>query len=130
MNTLIKHYKHPCHKGVIEDPDLVQEVVNRKCGDKLSFTAKLDSGIIADINFHGEGCFYCLVSASVACQSVHGRPKDEVYREILNFRSWLRDETGTEPENPEVSALGEIKSYPMRIDCVDLAWMGLQEMLS
>lgn len=129
MNILIDHYKNPRHKGVITGPDLAHEVINRKCGDKLSFTARISGDMLQEISHMGEGCFYCRVSASIACRNIQGRPINDLKMEIALIRSWLRDQSGPEPANPDIRALGEIKKFPMRIDCVDLAWKGLEEML-
>ncbi|MEX0681399.1 MAG: iron-sulfur cluster assembly scaffold protein [Balneolales bacterium] len=144
---LIDHFKHPRNKGAIVDADLHYEVLNRKCGDRLSFTVRREGLKIKDIRFEGEGCFYCLASASVACSYMSGREPSAVLEETRKIRSWLAGKSLTRsdeqrkgeeldcdsehgyPAQPEIIALGEVKKFPMRIACVDLAWKGLEEML-
>lgn len=168
-SILIDHYKNPRFKGVISEPDRQNEIVNRKCGDRLFFTARIESRILKEIRFEGQGCFYCLASASILCCSLSGKVVDNLPGDIAWFRQWLMaspdpseatDPTespgpseSTEAPGPEgdgksskimagmhrlsalneeweaIHALGEVKAYPMRIDCVDLAWKGVEEML-
>lgn len=126
---LIDHFKNPRKKGVIPNPDLYHEILNRKCGDRIRFTARLEEGVIRDIRFEGEGCFYCLATASIVCNHVSGCQVPEVLAQTSQVREWLLND-GPDPTGPpEILALGEIKQYPMRITCVELAWKGLYEML-
>ncbi|MDG5766775.1 iron-sulfur cluster assembly scaffold protein [Balneolales bacterium ANBcel1] len=127
---LIDHYKNPRNRGVVDLPDLRHEAVNRKCGDRVLITAKRSGDHLPEIRFEGSGCFYCLASASVGCSTLSGSSIHEIRRNTGSFRSWLRDRSGAEePKRPEWAALGEVKQFPMRIDCVDLFWKGLEEML-
>ncbi len=127
---LIDHYKNPRQKGVVRNPDFRHEILNRKCGDHLRFSAQTEGNRVVDIRFEGEGCFYCLSSASIACRTLTGRQLDQVLNEVAMVRKWLLDECDAVcPDDSEVKALGEVKKYPMRIGCVDLAWQGVEDML-
>ncbi len=127
---LIDHYKNPRCRGVIENPDFQQEVINRKCGDRLLITARCREDQLEEIRFEGSGCFYCLASASVACTNLTGLRLPSACQLAESVRTWLDDKGEmADPEQPELRALGEIKQYPMRIVCVDLAWKGITEML-
>lgn len=129
-SVLIDHYKNPRQKGRIDQPDLTREVRNRKCGDHLRFTVHLEGDQLRDIRFEGEGCFYCLTSASIACSTLTGKPVKQGLAEIERTRNWLAASGRTDqPVNTRIAALGEVKQFPMRIACVDLAWKGLEEML-
>lgn len=149
---LIDHYKNPRNRGKVPDPDLSHEVINRKCGDRLMFTARRDEAYITKILFEGSGCFYCLASASIACDTMSGLQEAQVRQVAADTRKWLHSEevsrAGSEKagqdqsegvsksqelsilrDYPLIAALGEIKQFPMRIGCADLAWKGLLEML-
>ncbi len=141
-SILIDHYRKPCCRGVIPDAVLRHEIHNRKCGDRLSFTLTLEDQTLRDIRFEGAGCFYCIASASILCSTLSGENKQAALDDIERFRTWLADpgsdalpaasgaESALERNLEEISALGEVKAYPMRIGCVDLAWKGVKEMLS
>ncbi len=143
-SVLIDHYRRPRCKGVIPVADHQCEVHNRKCGDRLSFTARVEDNTLRDIRFDGAGCFYCIASASILCSTMSGKTLPAVREDVARFRAWLADpETEVPPSPPSgagpasvidrdsdlMRALGEVKAYPMRIDCVDLAWKGVEGML-
>jgi nitrogen fixation protein NifU and related proteins len=143
-SILIDHYRKPRCRGVIPDAVLRHEIHNRKCGDRLSFTLKLEDQTVCDIRFEGAGCFYCIASASILCSTMTGKTLSVVREDVARFRAWLADpETEAPPSPPPgagpaadadrdndlMRALGEVKAYPMRIECVDLAWKGVKDML-
>lgn len=133
-SILIDHYRNPRRRGVVDGADLCSEVHNRKCGDRLSLTVRLQGARLEDIRFDGQGCMYCLASASVMCRFAAGRDRDELLKDVRQFRAWLQgaDWTADEPATgiaEEMRALGEVKAYPMRIGCADMAWKGLETML-
>jgi nitrogen fixation protein NifU and related proteins len=131
---LIGHYRRPRHRGEAVRPDLRREIHNRKCGDRITLTAQIEADRLREIRFEGEGCMYCLASASILCSTLNGKSTGEARRQISLFRDWLRDRKQPEGVDgagltEEMRALGEVKAFPMRIDCADLAWKCAGEML-
>ncbi len=144
-SVLIDHYRSPRCKGIIPNADHQCEVHNRKCGDRLSFTVRVEGNTLSDIRFEGVGCFYCIASASILCSTLSGRTLSALREDVARFRAWLvNPESDALPDPPAgvgpssaldrnrdlISTLGEVKAYPMRIDCVDLAWKGVKDMLN
>lgn len=181
-SILIDHFKNPRNKGAVARPDVRREVHNRKCGDRLVFTARIRHGTLEDVQFEGEGCFFCLASASIACSTLSGQSVADALKRTEHIRKWIGgskdvggdaeeggsksddsskgesdnkgegggdkeaggkgeggggDETGGKgeeripaPDDEELASLGEIRAYPMRISCVDLAWEGMERILS
>lgn len=131
-SLLIDHYRNQRCRGSVVTPDLQHEVVNRKCGDRLTFFARLKDERVDELKFEGEGCFYCLASASIACSELSGMQRADAFRKTAQIRAWLDGDDRQAPDSfeAELTALGEIKAYPMRIGCVDLAWKGLELLLT
>lgn len=133
-NILIDHYRRPRHRGEATRPNLRRETRNRTCGDRIILTAQMEDDRLHKIRFEGEGCMYCLASASILCGTLNGAELEEARRQIARFRDWLRDKKYQEADNDagltrEMRALGEVKAFPMRIDCADLAWKCAEDML-
>ncbi len=146
-SILIDHYRNPRHRGAVAHPDHRHEIHNRKCGDRITLAMRLEAGRLQEIRFEGEGCMYCLASASILCSTLKGMTAGKARSRIARFRQWIRDEPetgaaagpgseeqGNLPEDPlaltdGMLALGEVKAYPMRIDCAELAWKCADEML-
>ncbi|MBP3192742.1 iron-sulfur cluster assembly scaffold protein [Natronogracilivirga saccharolytica] len=131
-SLLIDHFRNQRCRGTVDTPDLQHEVVNRRCGDRLSFSARLKNDRVDELKFEGEGCFYCLASASIACSELSGMQLPDAVRKTAQIRAWLGGDERQAPDSleAELTSLGEIKAYPMRIGCVDLAWKGLETLLA
>ena len=76
--NILDHYRHPRHRGVLENPDITYEDANPLCGDRIRMDLKVRDGAIADIAFTGVGCSISQAAASMLCEAVHGKPLDEV----------------------------------------------------
>jgi len=93
-------------------------------------TSRPDDRGMLQIRFDGQGCMYCLASASILCSTLSGMNPEEARSRIALFRKWLRDSLTEEGGlTDEMRALGEVKAFPMRIDCADLAWKCADRML-
>lgn len=130
--TLIDHYKNSPHQGVVPQAGWKVHVRNRSCGDSLVLTAQIHpQGTIEDIRFEARGCFYCKVSASIACAVLAGSTTSEAKDLAASVRRWLagKQDIGQDTRLRAVMPLEEVKQYPMRVACADLAWKGVQQLI-
>lgn len=107
---LMDHYRHPRHKGVIENPTFSSGVHNPSCGDAISITGCVDNGIITAIAFDGFGCVISQAAASLLMEAVMHKPE--------NFA-----------RNFSTDAMIELVGFdcgPTRLKCVLLALEALQ----
>ncbi len=70
--AILDHYKHPRHKGKLENPDIHYHDHNPFCGDDLTIDLKVEDGIIVDAAFDGHGCAISQASASMLMEEVVG----------------------------------------------------------
>lgn len=129
--TLIDHYKSSPYRGVAEQAGLKVHVRNRSCGDSITLTAHINSqDTIEDIRFEASGCFYCQVSASIACEILAGTTRNEARELAASVRAWLAADKhiALDSRLDSVVPLEEVKQYPMRIACADLAWKGVEQL--
>ena len=76
---ILDHYKSPRNFGELEPHDLEAHDVNPLCGDELGVHLIVDeSGTIADLRFHGQGCAISQASASIASEELIGMKADDV----------------------------------------------------
>ena len=61
--VIMDHYKNPRNKGLKGYPHV--HIKNPSCGDDITVEAKIENGIIVEINHQGTGCSICCSSASV-----------------------------------------------------------------
>jgi len=76
------------------------------------------------VKFDGKGCAISMASASIMTDLVVGKPEVEVRSLFEDFHSFVtnadRSELGDGLE--ELTALGGVRDYPMRVKCATLAW--------
>ena len=56
--VIMDHYKNPRNKGLKGYDDHVH-IKNPSCGDDITVEAKIENGIIKEINHSGSGCSIC-----------------------------------------------------------------------
>jgi len=79
MELILDHYKHPRHKGVIEDADIVQEGGNPGCGDLIKvYMDTDDKGVISRVSFDGDGCMVSQAGTSIMLEMAEGKTTEEI----------------------------------------------------
>jgi len=76
--NILDHYKHPrCH-GTLDHPDISYEDSNPLCGDVIRMDLNVKDGRIEQVRFSGHGCSISQAAASMLCESIEGKPLEEV----------------------------------------------------
>ncbi|MCB1309896.1 MAG: SUF system NifU family Fe-S cluster assembly protein [Leptospiraceae bacterium] len=125
---ILEHSRKPSHRGKLEHPTVVEEGVNRSCGDEVELEVLLEDGILRDIRVNGRGCSISMASGSLMADAVEGKHLDEVTQLIKDFKKLV---TGEEVEFPEeledLEALKGVQKYPIRVKCATLSWNTLEQ---
>ncbi len=108
---ILDHYYSSAHRGRLEAPDLVADLNNPLCGDKIHLEVQLnEQGKIDAIRFDGQGCAISQAAASMLAEEIEGIDLEEA-------RKFSADDM--------VRLLG-IPLSPTRLKCGLLAWRALQ----
>jgi len=75
--TILEHYKHPQHRGTIENPDYTYEDANPLCGDHIRMDVRAEGGRVVDARFSGRGCALSQAAADMLCERVIGLSLEE-----------------------------------------------------
>jgi len=79
MELILDHYKHPRHKGVIEDADIVQEGGNPGCGDIIKVYLDTDEkDTISRVSFDGDGCMVSQAGTSIMLEMAEGKTTEDI----------------------------------------------------
>ncbi|MCA9380374.1 iron-sulfur cluster assembly scaffold protein [Candidatus Dojkabacteria bacterium] len=70
---MIDHYQNPRNYGEIFDADVIIELDNSSCGDKIKLFVKLKNDKIDKVSFTGEGCAVAIASASKLTEYAKGK---------------------------------------------------------
>ncbi|MEI3611611.1 Fe-S cluster assembly sulfur transfer protein SufU [Pseudogracilibacillus sp. SO30301A] len=127
--VIMDHYKHPRNRGTFEDESLTVEMNNPTCGDRIFLQFKLDSDVVEDVRFTGEGCSISLASASMMTQAIKGKKIDEALKMSNLFsKMMLGEEVDIEAFGLEdIEALQGVSNFPARIKCATLAWKAMEK---
>ena len=104
-----------CH-----DPDCTRgHARNKNCGDELTVWLKFDhENRISKSGYDGEGCALALASSSAICSFIEGASKKEAVDILLNFRSFIENESVSSMET--FAPFEPIKQIKQRHRCVTL----------
>jgi nitrogen fixation NifU-like protein len=76
--AILDHYKHPRHKGRLENPDIHFHDHNPFCGDEITIELKMNNGVVAEAAFDGRGCAISQATASMLMEEIVGKSTEEL----------------------------------------------------
>ena len=98
---LLEHFKYPCNKKKIQEPNIAADSANPSCGDKISIQGKILANKIVDIGFGGSGCVISQATASMLTEFCKNKTVDE----LMNLNK------------DDIIALIKINLGPNRLKC-------------
>ncbi len=127
---VLDHYKKPRAYGPIEHARLTVEEHNRTCGDHIKLFAFVpeENSERLSLQFTGEGCSLSIASASLMCELLQNKSKDEAAAVLTKFHK-VRSEGASAGDLPAWHVLNGLRQYPVRSRCVCLSWQGLEKIL-
>ncbi|MCB0023048.1 MAG: SUF system NifU family Fe-S cluster assembly protein [Caldilinea sp.] len=76
--AILDYYKHPRHKGHLDNPDIQYHDHNPFCGDEITVELKVENGVVVDAAFDGHGCAISQATASMLMEEIIGKPLDDL----------------------------------------------------
>jgi nitrogen fixation protein NifU and related proteins len=130
-DLIIQHSQNPSHRGHLENPQVVEEGVNRSCGDEVQVELNFGADSIQDIRVNIRGCSICTASGSVMADSVEGMSLAAARELVDQFKAMIvENRPVTFPEDLEdLAAFKGVQRYPVRVKCATLAWNTLEQAL-
>jgi nitrogen fixation protein NifU and related proteins len=132
---IVDHYKHPEHRGLLDDFDAEIHHVNPTCGDEVTLRIRVADGTVKDVGWVGEGCSISQASTSVMSDLVVGRPVEQALAMQEKFLRLMQSQGKgelAELSDKEADELGDavafegVSKYPARVKCALLGWMAMK----
>ena len=120
--VILDHNKTPaaCSAGSIR-PTSSADGHNPLCGDRLHVTLRLEGDRVADLRFEGKGCAISVASASMMCEAVKGKRRDEIDALFNEIHEVLTRHDAPVPEDlGKLAALSGVREFPVRVKCASL----------
>jgi len=108
--AILDHYKHPRHKGHLNEPDVHYHDTNPFCGDEITIELKVEIGIVVNAAFDGRGCAISQSSASMMMEEIIGMS-------VEDLKQWGKEDV--------LDLLG-IEIGPVRLKCALLPLKALK----
>ncbi|MCL6459565.1 MAG: SUF system NifU family Fe-S cluster assembly protein [Gorillibacterium sp.] len=125
--VIMDHYKNPRNRGSFEGEVVTVNLNNPSCGDRITIQLKMETGIVSDAKFQGEGCSISLSSASMMTDAVKGKTLEEATLMAENFSCMMRGVEHADFEYEDLEALSGVNKFPARIKCATLAWNAMRK---
>lgn len=84
-DEILEAWEHPHNFGTCKVHNFTQKNINRSCGDEMTVTGLVKSGVLEDIMFSGEQCAISRYCASGFSFWIKGLPVDKI-KEITRER--------------------------------------------
>lgn len=133
QDVILNHHKNPRNSHALSNPDIETREDNPFCGDEVRLQLQLDDGHILGIGVQSAGCSITRASGSMMGESLLGQTIDQARLLLKQFRNLMRNgASNADIETREIKplqALIAVRKYPIRVKCVLLAWLALEEAL-
>ena len=84
----------------------------------------------SDLRFEGKGCAISVASASLMCEAVKGKRRDEIAHLFGEIHAVLTRHDAPVPEDlGKLAALSGVREFPVRVKCASLCWHTLNAAL-
>jgi len=71
--TILDHYRHPRHRGLLSRPSARVVQHNPLCGDVIKLDISVKDGTVVDARFLGAGCAISQAATSLLLDSIQGK---------------------------------------------------------
>jgi nitrogen fixation NifU-like protein len=130
QEILLQHSRQPHHRGTLPSPSHQAEEVNPLCGDRVSLSLLVKTGILREIRFEGEGCILSQASASMLTEACRGLDRAQIQTLGARFEALVRGNPApNQADLGELSAFHHVRDFPTRARCALLAWRALDQAL-
>ena len=128
--VILAHYRNPTYRHAVEAANIFGSAHNPLCGDELEVSARIDEGRVAEAGFEARACSIVHASADIMAGLIQGKATAEVVELASRFEEMMRGaDSGTEGDLGELTALREVRRYPVRVACALLPWSTLKTAL-
>ena len=126
---LLEHARHPRRVGELSDAHGKGTCNNPLCGDKIAVSLIIENDNIKSLRILPSGCSISTASASLMSELVEGKSVSDVLSHISHINEIFSPKNSNLawPDSLELlSPLKRIRENPLKIPCVLISWIALQ----
>ena len=124
QEIILDHNRKPRNFGDLPGCNRKAKGHNPLCGDMVTIYLTIENGIVREVKFDGKGCAISVASASIMTGLITGKLETEIRELFESFHSFVTNPGDQDLGDglEELTALGGVRDYPMRVKCATLAW--------
>jgi len=123
QDVILEHNKEPINYYRMKRATHYSKGYNPFCGDYIEIFCNIESNVIKEISFFGEGCAISKASASIMMSLIEKKNIKEALEIFSIFHKFLvnkKRNVGKYERN--LAIFKGVKKFPLRIKCATLAW--------
>lgn len=122
QEMILDHGRHPRHFGELACCNHRKEGYNPLCGDKLTVMVSEANQVIDNIMFQGSGCAISVASASLMCEVLKGKTREDALHLFEQFHTLVTRGEMTGNDLGKLAVFAGVFEFPARVKCASLAW--------
>lgn len=127
---ILDNYNNPFNKrDNFNDDYIVVNTNNDSCIDDFDIYFKIDSGVVRDAGFNGEGCAISTSATSIILKKLIGKDISYVKSLLLNYKNMIMEEDYDKELLGELLVYDEIYLQPNRKNCALLPLKAVERLL-
>lgn len=127
---IMEHYQYPHHHHLTSGSDYHHvHMASDSCIDDIHVEAKIEDGVIKDINFEGVACTLSTASTSIMSDLLIGKSVEEAKSIIEAYNTMIDGKGYDEEVLQEAVAFQNTYKQANRIKCATIGWKAMSEMI-
>ncbi|MDH3650358.1 MAG: SUF system NifU family Fe-S cluster assembly protein [Saprospiraceae bacterium] len=126
--VILQQSKEPCHFHKVDNAEITGLASNPICGDRFELFVTIEEEKVAVASFHGYGCAVSKAATSLLIQRILNQPLDKALQLVKAYLQMLKLGEG-DLTDPELEVFKVARDYPGRLQCAQLSWQKMEELL-
>jgi nitrogen fixation protein NifU and related proteins len=127
QEIILRHYRAPHGKKLVDAPTVTVERANPLCGDTLALSLRVRDGLIEDAGFQAQACSITQATASMVMARVVGADAHGALALVNTIEALADDAVAPSAPDDDLQALRSVARFPARRGCVRLVTSALRE---
>ncbi len=128
---IMDHYEYPRHHALTNGRGYLRaHMASESCIDDIQVEARIEDGIVRDVNFEGVACTISTASTSIMTELVRDKTVEEAREIMKNYFAMINGEPYDEDLLEEAVAFAGVSKQANRIKCATIGWHGLERLLA
>ena len=129
-SIIMDHYQSPHHHALCNCDGYKQvHMSSESCIDDIKVEAKIENGVIEDINFDGVACTLSTASTSIMTDLLIGKTTEEAKEIIAAYKRMIEGNGYDVDVLQEAVAFQNTYKQANRIKCATIGWKAIDELI-